>query len=208
MDPQAQAVVHVLDDDASVRRALTRMLDAAGWTVAPFASLGELLHCVDPDCAGCLLIDVRLPGLSGFEIRELLKSADIEMPVIFMTGFGELGMVVRAMRDGAVDFLIKPMDEHETLTAIGRAVAIDLSARRLAALRQSLQIRWSTLTLREREVCQLVVSGLLNKQVAGQLGTREKTIKVHRRRVMDKMGVGSLAELVRATYQLGVEPAQ
>jgi FixJ family two-component response regulator len=201
---EARPLVLVLDDDASVRTALRRLLIAAGWAADSFASLGEMLQCADPDRPGCLLMDVRLPGLSGLEIRSLLHSAGYEMPIIYMTGYGDVPTSVRAMKEGAVDFLSKPIDDRDLLSAVQRAVTTDLAMRHARAARLVLEQRWSTLTSREREVLALVVDGMLNKQVAGRLGTREKTVKVHRRRVMDKMQVSSLAELVRVAYQLGI----
>jgi FixJ family two-component response regulator len=198
-------VVLVLDDDASVRHALRRLLTAAGWAADSFGSLGELLQYTDADRPGCVLMDVRLPGLSGLEVRSLLRSAGYEMPVIYMTGYADVPTSVRAMKEGAVDFLAKPIDERELLHAVQSAVTADLAMRRTRAAQLALEQRWSTLTNRERQVLALVVAGMLNKQVAWRLGTGEKTIKVHRRRVMDKMQVGSLAELVRAAQQLGID---
>jgi FixJ family two-component response regulator len=202
-----QPLVLVLDDDASIRTAVRRLLAAQGWAVAPFATLGDLLQDTDPNRPGCALVDVRLPGLNGLEISGVLRNAEYEMPIIFMTGYGDVPTSVRAMKEGAADFLAKPIDERELLSAIERAVAHDLMRRCAQGARLALEERWSRLTQREREVLALVVSGLLNKQVAGRLGTREKTIKVHRRRVMDKMNVGSLAELVRVAHQLGIDGA-
>jgi FixJ family two-component response regulator len=198
-------VVLVLDDDMSVRNALRRLLTAAGWAADSFGSLGEMLQCADVDRAGCVLMDVRLPGLSGLEIRSLLRSAGYDMPVIYMTGYADVPTSVRAMKEGAVDFLAKPIDERELLHAVQSAVTTDLAMRRARAAQLALEQRWSTLTNRERQVLALVVAGMLNKQVAWRLGTGEKTIKVHRRRVMDKMQVGSLAELVRVAQRLGID---
>jgi FixJ family two-component response regulator len=201
----ARPVVLVLDDDASVRTALRRLLIAAGWAADSFGSLGELLQCTDPDRPGCVLMDVRLPGLNGLETRSLLRSAGYDMPVIYMTGYADVPTSVRAMKEGAVDFLAKPIDEKELLHAVQSAIVADLAMRRARAVQHGLEQRWNTLTHREREVLVLVVAGMLNKQVAWRLGTGEKTIKVHRRRVMDKMQVGSLAELVRVAQQLGID---
>lgn len=197
--------VLVLDDDASVRTALRRLLVAAGWDAESFASLGDMLRWTDADTPGCLLMDVCLPGLNGLEARSLLHSAGYVMPVIFMTAYGDVPTSVRAMKEGAVDFLPKPVDERELLNAVQRAVASDRTTRQARAARLVLEQRWSTLTNRERQVLSLVVTGMLNKQVADRLGAREKTIKVHRHRVMSKMQVGSLAELVRVAHQLGID---
>ena len=201
----SRPVVLVIDDDVSVRTALRRQLTAAGWAADSFGSLGEMLQCTDADRPGCVLMDVRLPGLSGLESRSLLRSAGYDMPVIFMTGYADVPTSVRAMKEGAVDFLAKPIDEKELLHAVQCAVSADLASRRARAAQLVLEQRWSTLTNREREVLTLVVAGMLNKQVAWRLGTGEKTIKVHRRRIMDKMQVGSLAELVRVAQRLGID---
>lgn len=201
----ARPRVLVLDDDASVRTALRRLLIAAGWDADAFASLGDMLRWTDADTAGCLLMDVCLPGLNGLEVGSLLRSAGYEMPVIYMTAYGDVPTSVRAMKEGAVDFLPKPVDERELLNAVQRAVASDHAIRQARAARLVLEQRWSTLTNRERQVLSLVVTGMLNKQVADRLGAREKTIKVHRHRVMSKMQVGSFAELVRVAHQLGID---
>lgn len=201
----ARPRVLVLDDDASLRTALRRLLVAAGWDTESFASLGDMLRWTDADTPGCLLMDVRLPGLNGLEVGSLLRNAGYDMPVIYMTAYGDVPTSVRAMKEGAVDFLPKPVDERELLNAVQRAVASDRATRQARATRRILEQRWSTLTNRERQVLSLVVTGMLNKQVADRLGAREKTIKVHRHRVMSKMQVASFAELVRVAHELGID---
>ena len=196
--------VLVVDDDASVRRAFARLLTAAGYTVETFASAPELLAREPLTGPGCLILDVRLPGLSGLDLQAMLRATGAEKATIFVSGHGDVPTSVRAMKDGAVDFLTKPVDDVKLLEAIDRALArdrVEIEDRtELSELRRGL----ATLTPREREVCALVATGRLNKQIAHLLGTSEKTVKVHRARVMAKMQVASLAELVRAVDRLGL----
>jgi RNA polymerase sigma factor (sigma-70 family) len=202
MDPGA--VVLVVDDDESVRRALTRLLTAEGYEVHTYASAHELLMQGTPTGSGCALLDVRLPGLGGLELQSTLRAIGWDLPIVFMTGHGDVPTSVRAMKGGAVDFLSKPFGDGELLDAIGRALTREREARVERERVSDLRNRFDSLTPREREVCALVVTGRLNKQIAAALGTSEKTIKVHRARAMAKMQARSLAELVRIVDRLGV----
>jgi len=201
--------VFLVDDDASVRKALTRLIRSAGYEVQAFASARDFLNVSRDDSQepACLVLDVSMPGLSGLDLQRELQAADTLLPIIFITGHGDIPMSVKAMKDGAVDFLPKPVKDKELLNAIERALARadqDL-AQRLE--HEDLQRRLDSLTPREREVMTLVVRGLLNKQIAHELGTVEKTVKVHRAHVMEKMEVQSLAELVRLAEHLGIGKA-
>jgi FixJ family two-component response regulator len=198
--------VFLVDDDSSVRRALTRLLKAAGYNVQPFASARDFLEYwrATAERIACLVLDVRMPGLNGLDLQRELKAMNTLLPIIFVTGHGDIPMGVKAMKDGAVDFLPKPVKDKDLLDAIERALA---RADRDLVERQQLndiQKRLDALTLREREVMALVVRGLLNKQIAFELGTVEKTVKVHRARVMEKMAAKSLAELVRIAERIGI----
>ena len=196
--------VFIVDDDASVRKALMRLIKAAGYRVDTFASAREFLDRVEPENPACLVLDVRMPGLSGLDLQRELQNANARLPIVFMTGHGDIPMSVNAMKGGAVDFLPKPVKDDELLGAIGRARARALQERTERSEIKSIHERIATLTPREREVFEHVVSGQLNKQIAFDLGTVEKTIKVHRARVMEKMGVQSLAALVRIAERAGI----
>jgi FixJ family two-component response regulator len=200
--------VFLVDDDSSVRKALARLIRAAGYEVAPFASARQFLES-KPETAGvaCLVLDVRMPGVNGLELQEALQAAKIAIPIIFITGYGDIPMGVQAMKAGAVDFLPKPVCQETLLPAIEQALARAAEQRAEAAQLVDIRRRLESLTPREREVMALVVTGMLNKQIAWQLGTVEKTIKVHRSRVMEKMAVDSIAELVRLAEKVGI-PAQ
>jgi FixJ family two-component response regulator len=197
-------MVFVVDDDPSVRKSLTRLIGAAGHAVEAFASAREFLAREPHPGPCCLVLDVRMPGLTGLDLQEALASAGRRMSIVFVTGHGNISMSVRAMKGGAVDFLTKPPDVQDLLAAVQRALAKDLRDRAAEARLVSIQERVKTLTPRETEVFALVVTGMLNKQIAAELGVGEKTIKVHRARVMEKMRAGSVAELVRMADRMGV----
>jgi len=200
----ADALVFVVEDDAPLRESLQDLLRSVGLRVAAFASAQEFLHSKRPEVPGCLVLDVRLPGLSGLELQQRLAEADIEIPIIFITGHGDIPMSVRAMKAGAVEFLTKPFRDQELLDAIQQALARDRHARDQRAEMAALRRRFDSLTPRQRDVMALVVAGLLNKQIAGELGTSEATVKTHRKHVMAKMGAGSLANLIRMADKLGI----
>jgi FixJ family two-component response regulator len=189
--------IHVVDDDALVCSALARLLASAGYTVSAFRSAEAFLAEHDPAAHGCIVLDVAMPGLSGLAVQEALAERDNRMPVIFLTGHADVPMCAQAMKRGAVDFLIKPVDEEALFAALGRALLKDTAGRHAREQRAETQARLATLTAREREVLTHVIAGRLNKQIAADLGTAEKTIKVHRARGMEKMHVRSVAELVR-----------
>ncbi len=201
------ATVIVVDDDEAVCKALRRLLEAAGKRVATFTSPAELLGTERPDEPGCFIIDVSLPQMNGLELGNSLRAAGYWTPIIFITGLGDVPTSVRAMKSGAVDFLTKPVGESELLGAVDRALAHDADTRQALAELQELERRLAGLTQREREVFALVVTGLLNKQIAARLGPSVKTVKVHRSRVMEKMQARSLAQLVVMGQRLGVSSA-
>ncbi|MBI1846218.1 MAG: response regulator transcription factor [Candidatus Rokubacteria bacterium] len=201
-------VVFVVDDDASVRKSLTRLISSAGYAVKTFASARDYLAHAPPKGPCCLILDVRMPGLTGLELQEALAGAAHRRSIVFITGHGDVSMSVKAMKGGAVDFLTKPFDSKDLLAAIQRAVAKDVRDRGDEAKVSDIQARVRTLTPRETEVFALVVTGMLNKQIGAALGIGEKTVKVHRARVMDKMRAGSVAELVRLADGLGVIAAK
>jgi FixJ family two-component response regulator len=196
--------IFVVDDDASIRKSLKRLLTAAGYAVEAFASAREFLASERLPAPGCLILDVRMPELTGLELQKALASAPHRMPIVFITGHGDIAMSVRAMKDGAVDFLPKPFDDEDLLDAIRRAVAKDVRDLSHEAGVKDILERVRLLTPREIEVFALVVTGMLNKQIAVALGIGEKTVKVHRARVMEKMRAGSVAELVRLADAGGV----
>lgn len=196
------ATIFIVDDDASVLRSLGRLLGAAGHATKPFASPAEFLAQLPGDIPGCAVLDLSMPGLNGLELQQAMERNDCHLPVIFISGHRDVPASVKAMKAGAVDFLLKPYDEEQLLKAVSQALAKDAAARAARAEAKALQARHAALTPREREVCALVSQGLLNKQIADQLGTSEKTIKVHRGRVVQKLGVSSVAELVRLVDRL------
>ena len=201
--------VFLVDDDASVRRALGRLIKSAGHNVQTFASAREFLGTkTGSEEAACLVLDVRMPGLTGMDLQRELQTVNRNVPIVFITGHGDIPMSVKAMKAGAVDFLSKPVKDTDLLRAIERAIARACRDRAEREIVEDIQGRVEKLTPREREVMSLVVRGLLNKQIAFELGTVEKTVKVHRARVMEKMQVGSLAELVRLAGKVGIPRAK
>ena len=201
---ETDAVVFVVDDDAPVRESLKNLISSVGLRAQLFASTQEFLRSKRPDVPSCLVLDVRLPGLSGLDLQKRITEAGMEIPIIFITGHGDIPMSVRAMKAGAVEFLTKPFRDQDLLDAIQLALERDRKAREQRAAIEDLRRRFASLTAREREVMARVVAGLLNKQIGGELGTRETTVKIHRHQVMEKMGAGSLPELVRMADRLGI----
>jgi FixJ family two-component response regulator len=202
---EARPVVYVVDDEPAVCTALKRLIASVNLEVRTFCSAKEFLTAKLVDAPGCLVLDVRLPDLSGLEVQQRLTWANNDIPVIFMTGHGDIPMSVRAMKAGAVEFLPKPFREQELIEAIQRAIELHQKNRKHRAEFVGLQLLHETLTPREREVFPLVASGLLNKQIAAQLGTSEKTVKIHRGQIMHKMQADSLPHLVRMAEKLGVD---
>jgi FixJ family two-component response regulator len=200
----AAPLVFVVDDDASVRKGLARLIKTAGYEAEGFASVGEFLARRPYDGPCCLVLDVRMPGLTGLDLQEALRAAGQRLSIVFITGFRDVPVSVKAMKAGAVDFLTKPVDESVLLAAIRQAVARTQADRRQLARVTDVESRIKSLTPREAEVFALVVTGMLNKQIGSELGIGEKTVKVHRARVMEKMRAGSVAELVRLADQAGV----
>jgi FixJ family two-component response regulator len=199
-------VLYIVDDEPEVRRALARLLRAAGYTTRSFGSASEFLVSGEARLsAGCIILDLAMPGLNGLELQECLAAYGCHRPIIFLTGNGDISKTVRAMKAGAVNFLTKPVDDRELLAAVEEALRVDAAERAAWSTRHSVSERLSTLTRRERQVFEQVVAGRLNKQIAAELGIVEKTIKVHRARVMRKMHAGSIVELVHLASVVGVD---
>ena len=203
-----EPVVFVIDDDASMRGALTNLFQSVGLQAEAFGSATEMLQRKLPDVASCLVLDIRLPALNGLDFQTELAKANIHIPIIFMTGHGDIPMTVRAMKAGAIDFLTKPFRHQEMLDAVATAIERDRKRREDDKMISNAQARVETLTPRERDVLALVAAGLMNKQIAAELGIAEITVKIHRGHVMKKMGTRSLADLVRITEMLGIRRAQ
>ena len=201
-----EPTVFVIDDDKAIRSAIKNLLESVGLRVGVFSSPREFLREGHKDKPGCLVLDVRLPGASGLDFQHELATGNVEIPVIFITGHGDIPMSVQAMKAGAVDFLTKPFRDQDLLDAIQRAIGRDQARRQLETEGVDIRNRFSSLTPREREVMSLVVAGLLNKQVAAQMGTSETTAKIHRGQVMRKMQAQSLPDLVRMSERLGPLP--
>jgi FixJ family two-component response regulator len=200
-------IVHIVDDDDSFRTAVTRLLQVAGYEVRGYPSAGDFLMADSAGAPGCLLLDVNMPGPSGFDLHEVLADHGIRLPVVFLTGYGDVPMSVRAMKSGAVDFLAKPVEPEPLLHAVREAIAREAAGRTTDDRRRALRTLYDDLTPREREVFAGVVAGRLNKQIADDIGASERTVKAHRAQVLGKMRVHSVAELVRAATELGlVEP--
>jgi FixJ family two-component response regulator len=202
------SIVFVVDDDDGVRRALANLLQSVGLNVQVFGSAAELLQSKLPDIAGCLVLDIRLPGLSGLDLQIELAKANIHIPIIFVTGHGDIPMTVRAMKGGAIDFLTKPFRDQDLLDSVAMAIERDRRRREQGKTIASLLTLFETLTQREREVLAMVAAGLMNKQIAAEIGVAEITVKVHRGRVMKKMGARSLADLVRMAEAIGIDRAK
>jgi len=202
-----RAVVFVVDDDPSMRRALDSLLRSVGLEARLFSSADEFMHATRPDAPGCIVLDIRLPGMSGLAFQQELAQAGVALPVIFITGHGDVPMSVRAMKAGAVEFLTKPFDDQMLLEAVHAAIERDRARRRDAASLAALKARYDELTERETQVMRLVVTGRVNKQIAAELGLSVVTVKVHRGQVMRKMLAKSVAELVRMADRLGLPGA-
>jgi RNA polymerase sigma factor (sigma-70 family) len=205
---ESEPVVFIVDDDASVRKGLERLVRSVGLRGKTFASAPEFLQCAASDGPSCLVLDVRMPGMSGMALQETLAAAGHHVPIIFITGHGDIAMSVRAMKAGAVDFLPKPFNDQDLLEAIQEAIARDRQTREKQTALQAIQQRSALLTPRERDVLSMVIAGLLNKQIAAELGMSEKTVKAHRAQVMQKMQVSSVAQLVLLAQKVGLTEPQ
>ncbi|MGZ9243442.1 MAG: response regulator transcription factor [Candidatus Binatia bacterium] len=203
---ESQPIIHVVDDDLSFRMAVTRLLRAGKYQVRNYASAAEFLNSDPSDAPGCILLDLRMPGVNGLDLQQALAQLEDRPPIIFLTGHGDIPDTVRAMKAGAVDFLTKPVERHVLFRAVENALGVDAKGRAARAVLRALQNCFASLTPREREVFAHVVGGKLNKQIAFDLGTAERTIKAHRASVMVKLRVQSVADLVRLAQALGIEP--
>jgi len=198
--------VFIVDDDVDVRTSTARLLRTASYETVTFESAAEFLDSYDSDTPGCIILDVAMDGLSGLQLQECLLERGCLHPIIFLTGVGNVPTSVKAMKAGAINFLTKPVEEDELFATVEEAIRLDLAGRRVRTRKQIIARRLEKLTPREREVFELVIAGRLNKQIAAALGTVEKTIKVHRARVMHKMNVRSLAQLARLIERMGIPP--
>jgi len=205
---EPESIVFVVDDDPSVQRAIKRLIGSVGLQVEVFGSAQDFLARNNPDVPSCLVLDIRLPGMSGLDFQRQLADANLHIPIVFITAHGDIPMTVRAMKAGAVEFLTKPFRDQDLLDAIQLALENDRERRRIDAEMASLRERFESLSPREREVVDLVVTGMLNKQIAAQLGTAENTVKVHRSRAMGKMRADSLPDLVKMIQRLQIPPGK
>jgi len=203
-----EPLVFIVEDDESIRRALSNLFQSVGLEAEVFGSTSEMLQSELPDVASCLVLDIRLPGLSGLDFQAELAKANIHIPIIFMTGHGDIPMSVRAMKGGAVDFLTKPFRDQDMLDAVTVAIERDRKRRETDKIVANLRTHFETLTPREREILALVSSGLMNKQIAAELSLAEITVKIHRGHIMKKMGAKSLADLLRKAETLGIRRAK
>jgi FixJ family two-component response regulator len=207
MDDHTASTIYLVDDDADLRKALQRLLESAGLQVAGFASAQEFLAAHDRHAAGCLVLDLSMPGLNGLQLQRELEQMASPLPIVFLTGRGDIASSVQAMKHGATDFLTKPVDDDELLAAVHEALATDRQRRRGSAEREHIAQCLASLTERERQVLEQIVAGRLNKQIAAELGTAEKTIKFHRANLMRKMRVRTVAELVKLAERAGIGAA-
>ena len=205
---ESESIVFVVDDDPSVRSAIERLIGTVGLQVRLFGSAHEFLASKLPNVPSCLVLDIRLPGISGLGLQRQLVEANVQIPIIFITSHGDVPMTVRAMKAGAVEFLSKPFHDQDLLDAIHLALEKDRGRRKQEAELTALRERFESLSPREREVVAMVVSGMLNKQIAAQIGTAENTVKIHRSRAMEKMQANSLADLVKMIQRLQVSPSK
>lgn len=201
---ESSPVIAIVDDDPSAREGLQSLIRSAGWRVETFGSAQEFLARRGADAPSCLILDLQLPGLSGLELQKRMAQVELEIPIVFLTGHGNIPASVQAMKAGAIEFLTKPVEEEDLLQAIEDAIERDRRTRRQNAEIHDLQLRYETLTVREREVMQQVISGLLNKQIAAELNITDFTVKIHRAQAMRKMRADSLADLVRMAESLGI----
>jgi len=203
-----QAIVFSIDDDAAVQRGIARLLTSYGYPVETYASYTQFLSRLPLDGPGCILLDLCMPGMDGLQAQAVLREAGVTLPIIFLTAHGDVPSSVTAMKAGAIDFLMKPVDQPDLLAAIERAIHYDLLVHRDRTERAILYSRYEKLTPREKEVCAWVAGGLLNKQIAATIGTSEKTVKAHRGQVMHKLGIRSVAQLVRIVDRLSLDQVQ
>jgi FixJ family two-component response regulator len=202
------ARVHIVDDDDDARKGTARLIEAAGFEARTYASAHDLLNAIEPEMTGCIILDVQLPDQSGLDVQTALAARAVTLPIVFVTGHGQIPDTVRAIQRGAVDFLTKPVDGHVLIAAVERAIAQDAAVRVARAHQKDLQLRYERLTPREREVFLHLIGGQLNKQVAADLEITERTIKMHRANIFQKLEVGSMAEMARMAVDLGIVPPQ
>lgn len=205
---ESDAIVYVVDDDASIRKAMTRMFKSLDLQVITFENADEFLHYPRADRTGCLVLDIYMPGLSGIQLQQQLVASDFDLPIVFITGEGDIPTTVQAIQAGAIDFLPKPVDDQKLIETVQRAIDRNARERTECVQRREFRERFDSLSKRENDVIMLVICGLLNKQIARRLGITENTVKVHRGRAMVKTEVDSVAELVRLCEHAGIAPAE